>query len=53
MPRTPIEYGESDFNLKSNPPDTIGQHTQEILSGLGYSDGEIDSLAKDKIVVAG
>ena len=53
MPRTPIEYGESDFNLKSNPPDTIGQHTQEILSGLGYSDGEIDSLAKDKIVVTG
>ena len=53
MPRTPIEYGESNFNLKSNPPDTIGQHTQEILSGLGYSDGEIDSLAKDKIVVTG
>ncbi len=53
MPRTPIEYGESNFNLKSNPPDTIGQHTREILSGLGYSDGEIDSLAKDKIVVTG
>ncbi len=53
MPRTPIEYGESDFNLKSNPPDTIGQHTQEILSGLGYSDGEIDLLIKNKIVVAG
>jgi len=31
----------------------IGQQTQEILSGLGYSDDEINLLVKDKIVVTG
>ncbi|MFQ6607223.1 MAG: CaiB/BaiF CoA transferase family protein [Fidelibacterota bacterium] len=51
MPRTPIEYGESDLNLRFNPPDTIGKHTQEILSGLGYSKSEINSLINDKIIV--
>ena len=53
MPRTPIEYGKSDFNLRLNPPNVIGQQTQEILSGLGYSDDEINLLVKDKIVVTG
>ena len=40
--------------LQSGTPDaiapTLGQHTREILSGLGYSSTDIDRLARDGII---
>lgn len=40
--------------LQSGTPDaiapTLGQHTREILSGLGYSSTDIDRLAKEGII---
>jgi len=32
------------------PPPQLGQHTQQILSGLGYSDTDIDTLRQERAV---
>jgi crotonobetainyl-CoA:carnitine CoA-transferase CaiB-like acyl-CoA transferase len=32
-------------------PPTLGQHTRDVLTGLlGYSTGEVDALARDKVI---
>ncbi len=33
-----------------NPPPTLGQHSTEVLKELGYSDEEIEQLARDKAI---
>jgi len=43
LSETPVTY--------DMPPPLLGQHTQEVLSGLlGMSDGELDRLAARKII---
>jgi crotonobetainyl-CoA:carnitine CoA-transferase CaiB-like acyl-CoA transferase len=37
---------EIDFR----PPPTLGEHTREVLSGLGLSDDELRSLADEGVV---
>jgi crotonobetainyl-CoA:carnitine CoA-transferase CaiB-like acyl-CoA transferase len=32
------------------PPPTLGEHTDEILAGAGYSPAEIERLRRDAIV---
>jgi len=32
------------------PPPTLGQHTKEILSGIGYTDNEITTLRTNRII---
>ena len=32
------------------PPPLLGQHTREILAGMGYSDGRIVKLEDDSVV---
>lgn len=49
LPKLPIEMQDADLQLYMNPPE-IGEHSQEILSGLGFSSAEIDDLAKEKII---
>ena len=51
LPRMPIEMGEYDFGLRSNPPQ-LGSDTREVLRGLGYGDEEISRLIEEKVVVA-
>jgi crotonobetainyl-CoA:carnitine CoA-transferase CaiB-like acyl-CoA transferase len=46
---TPVPYVESGARLGGrpapiNPPPTIGQHTDQILAGLGYSAAEIAAM---------
>lgn len=47
---TPIKYSEATPGIRSPPP-TLGQHTDEILSGiLEYKKGDIEQLKKDGVV---
>ena len=41
--RLPIEIGDHDFALRRQAP-AIGEHTAEILAGLGLSCDEIEDL---------
>ena len=41
----PIKFSETPGAVTRGAP-TFGQHTREVLSGLGYSDADIDRLAR-------
>lgn len=46
----PVKYSESKPSIRSPPP-TLGQHTNEVLSGLlGMSAEEIQKLKADGVV---
>lgn len=47
--RTPIDFEKTPVKTRIPPP-TLGQHTEEILSSLGYAKREIDAL-RDKGVI--
>jgi crotonobetainyl-CoA:carnitine CoA-transferase CaiB-like acyl-CoA transferase len=47
---SPIKFSDTPTNLRSGAP-LLGQHTAEIMRGLGYSDADIDRLAKDGAVI--
>jgi crotonobetainyl-CoA:carnitine CoA-transferase CaiB-like acyl-CoA transferase len=47
---SPIKFSETPTNLRSGAP-VLGQHTAEIMRGLGYSDGDIDRMARDGAVI--
>jgi crotonobetainyl-CoA:carnitine CoA-transferase CaiB-like acyl-CoA transferase len=49
MPRLPIQIDDYNFDLRMDPP-PIGSHSKEVLSSLGYSEGEIQAFI-DKGVV--
>lgn len=45
----PIKFGGSDFKVRLLPP-MWGEHTEEILSALRYSEEEIERLREKKVV---
>ncbi|KAI5841122.1 CoA-transferase family III domain-containing protein [Morchella snyderi] len=47
----PVKYSEARPGIRSPPPG-LGQHTLEVLTGLGMSRAEIDSLAAEGVVKA-
>ena len=49
LPRLPIEIGDHDIGLRMQPP-TVGQHTREILSELGYDKERMNELETNKII---
>lgn len=49
MINTPVKYSEAEPGIRSVPP-TLGQHTEEVLSGLGLSEKEMDELRKEGAV---
>lgn len=49
MVNSPVKYSETQPVIRSAPP-TLGQHTDEVVSGLGYSQAQISSLKEDGII---
>ena len=49
VPALPIELDGHRLTKRSDPPE-IGQHSEELLAGLGCSPEEIDSLQRQRIV---
>lgn len=47
--RNPIRFSETPLEFTVAPP-TLGQHTNQVLRGLGLSDDTISSLHQEKIV---
>ena len=45
---TPWKFSKTPANIKRAPK--LGEHNTEILSGLGYTEDEIESFKKDKII---
>jgi len=49
LPRLPIEIGDHDLGLRTQPPE-VGEHTREILDALGYTPETLDQLEEDNII---
>ena len=45
---TPWKFSKTPANIKRAPK--LGEHNTEILSGLGYTKNEIESLKDDKVI---
>jgi crotonobetainyl-CoA:carnitine CoA-transferase CaiB-like acyl-CoA transferase len=46
---TPVKFSESETSIRLSPP-SLGEHTSNILSQLGYSGAEIEDLKKNGVV---
>ena len=45
----PMRFSRTPGSIRSGPP-AVGQHTDEVLSSLGYADDEIRALRDDGVV---
>jgi crotonobetainyl-CoA:carnitine CoA-transferase CaiB-like acyl-CoA transferase len=45
---TPWKFSKTPANIKRAPK--LGEHNKEILSNLGYDDGQIKDLTEDNII---
>ncbi len=51
-PTLPLALDGRRLPKRSDPP-ALGEGARELLAGLGYSAGEIDALAKERVIVLG
>ncbi len=51
-PTLPLELDGKRLPMRHQPP-AVGEGARGLLSGLGYSAGEIDALAKERVIVLG
>ncbi len=47
--KTPVELSETPGEIRSRPP-TLGEHTNQIMRGLGYAETEIADLKEKRII---
>lgn len=47
--KTPVELSETPGEIRSRPP-TLGEHTNQIMQELGYSEAEIAQLKEKRVV---
>jgi len=40
---TPVKFSESTPGIRTPPP-TLGQHTSEVLTQIGYSEKQVEEL---------
>jgi crotonobetainyl-CoA:carnitine CoA-transferase CaiB-like acyl-CoA transferase len=45
----PVRFSETPGSIRSGPP-SVGQHTDEVLSSVGFSDDEIAAMREDGVV---
>jgi crotonobetainyl-CoA:carnitine CoA-transferase CaiB-like acyl-CoA transferase len=50
LPRTPIEFSAAGVTAELARPPLLGEHTDEILSELGFDAAEIESLHDQRVV---
>lgn len=46
---SPFHFSETPFQYRMDPPDH-GQHTDEILKSLGYTEEKIQAFRKDRVI---
>jgi len=51
-PTLPLELDGKRLPMRNQPP-AIGEGSRELLLGIGYGAGEIDALAKERVIVLG
>ncbi|MGG7618127.1 CaiB/BaiF CoA transferase family protein [Bacillus coreaensis] len=49
MPGFPVKFSDTPSKVRQYPP-LLGEHTNEVLSQLGYTDVEIEKLRASKVV---
>jgi crotonobetainyl-CoA:carnitine CoA-transferase CaiB-like acyl-CoA transferase len=49
MPGVPMHFSRTPATVRSHPPE-LGEHTTEVLRGLGYDEGTIQQLIDDGVV---
>ena len=47
--RSPMRFTQAELQFDRAPP-LLGQHTNEVLSGLGFDQARIDQLARDGVI---
>ena len=45
----PVKLSEAPFRIRSSTPE-LGEHTDEVLRAIGYSDGDIEQFRLDEVV---
>ena len=51
-PTLPLELDGKRLPMRHQPP-AVGEGARELLAGMGYSAGEIDALARERVIVLG
>jgi crotonobetainyl-CoA:carnitine CoA-transferase CaiB-like acyl-CoA transferase len=50
LPSLPMTIGTTRYEVRSGPP-ALGEHSDDVLSELGYSAAEIDTLKEARVVL--